>query len=436
MITTAVIFFALFFLSVVTLLSIFEMSLSRISKVTLRRLVEKHKSKKLQQLKALADNRLESLVSVYVGIQVCMVGFAILTTGFLHNRLQSYVAAMPAAFGIMFAVVVIFRQLIPRLFTFRKPERVLLPLIPLYNLIKPLLGVLAYPLSSTLRLFSQLNSQDELEKTDKHIEEEIQAFIDVGKEEGILEKDQAPLIQSAVEFGDKLAGDIMTPRTEIVAIEISSSLAQLKQLITQTKYSRIPVYREHIENIVGMVYLKDLLDIWDRTDQSAGKLFGLESLMRPLQFVPETKRVAELLTELQHQASHMAMVVDEYCGLAGLVTIEDILEEITGEIHDEDEIGEMLQITQDSPGHYIIPASIAVERVEEVLGINLNRDENTTIAGFLNSAFGRVPRKGERFEHEGVLFEIREADRRKIYKLSAVRAAPAQDGNAEMRASN
>jgi len=436
MITTAVIFFALFFLLVVTLLSVFEMSLSRISKVTLRRLVGKHKSKKLEQLKALADNRLESLVSVYVGIQVCMVGFAILTTGYLHNRLQSYASALPAAFGIMFAVVVIFRQLIPRLFTFRKPERVLLPLIPLYNLTKPLLGVLAYPLSSTLRLFSQLNSQDELEKTDEHIEEEIQAFIDVGKEEGILEKDQGPLVQSAVEFGDKLAGDIMTPRTEIAAIEISSSLAQLKQLITQTKYSRIPVYREHIENIAGMVYLKDLLDIWDRPDQSTGKPLSLESLMRPLQFVPETKRVAELLTELQHQASHMAMVVDEYGGLAGLVTIEDILEEITGEIHDEDEIGEMLQITQDSQGHYIIPGSIAIERVEEVLEINLNREENTTIAGFVNSAFGRVPRKGERFEHEGVLFEIREADRRKIHKLSAVRAGPAQDGNAEMRASN
>ncbi len=122
-----------------------------------------------------------------------------------------------------------------------------------------------------MRLFNQLNAQDELAKTDEHIEEEIQAFIDVGKEEGILEKDQAPLVQSAVEFGDKLAGDIMTPRTEIVAIEISSSLAQLKQLMTQTKYSRIPVYREQIENIVGMVYLKDLLDIWDRTDQGIGK---------------------------------------------------------------------------------------------------------------------------------------------------------------------
>ncbi len=436
MITTAVIFFALFFLSVVTLLSVFEMSLSRISKVTLRRLVEKHKSKRLDQLKALSDNRIESLISVYVGIQVCMVGFAILTTGYLHNRLQSYAAALPSAFGIMFAVVVIFRQLIPRLFTFRKPERVLLPIIPLYNLIRPVLGVLAYPLSSTLRLFNQLNAQDELAKTDEHIEEEIQAFINVGKEEGILEKDQAPLIQSAVEFGDKLAGDIMTPRTEIVAIEISSSLAQLKRLMTQTKYSRIPVYREQIENIAGMVYLKDLLDIWDRADQGIGNPPSLESLMRPLQFVPETKRVAELLTELQHQASHMAMVVDEHGGLAGLVTIEDILEEIAGEIHDEDEIGEMLQITQDSQGHYMIPAGIPVERVEEVLGINLNHDENTTIAGFVNSAFGRVPRKGERFEHEGVLFEIREADRRKIYKLSAARAAPAQGGNAELRASN
>ncbi|MBM3803948.1 MAG: HlyC/CorC family transporter [Acidimicrobiia bacterium] len=433
MITTVVVLSALFFLSVVTLLSVFEMGLSRISKVTLRRLVEKHKSTKLEQLKALADNRFEGLASVYVGIQVSMVGFAILTTGYLHNRLQSYAAALPAAFGIMFAVVVVFRQLIPRLFTFRKPERVLLPLIPLYNSMKPLLGVLAYPLSSTLRLFSPLNSQEAPEKSDEHIEEEIRAFIDVGKEEGILEKDQAPLVQSAVEFGDKLAGDIMTPRTEIAAIEIGSSFTQLKQLMTQTKYSRIPVYRDQIENIAGILYLKDLLGIWDSPPQNTAAL-SLEGLMRPVRFVPETKRVAELLTELQHQASHMAMVVDEYGGLAGLVTIEDILEEIAGEIHDEDEIGEMLQITQDTQGHYLIPANIVVERVEEVLAINLNRDENTTIAGFINSMFGRVPRKGERFEHEGVLFEIREADRRKIYKLSAVRVAPATDGGAEMHA--
>jgi putative hemolysin len=430
MITTAVVLGALLLLSIVTVLSIFEMSLSRVSKVTVRRLVGKHKSKSLEQLKILADNRLESLVSVYVGIQVCLVGFAILTTGYLHNRLQSYAKALPAAFGIMFLVVVVFRQLIPRMSTSKKPERVLIPLVPLYNLLKPVLAVLAYPLSSTLWLFTQLNSQEEAEKSEEHIEEELQAFIDVGKEQGILEKDQVPLIQSVVEFGDKVAGNIMTPRTEIVAIDIASSFAQLKQLVRQTKYSRIPVYREHLENVVGMIYVKDLLDSWDDPKQS----LSLDRLMRPIQFVPETKRVAELLTELQHQASHMAMVVDEYGGVAGLVTIEDILEEITGEIHDEDEVGEMLQISQEKEGLYLIPGNLPVEQVEELFGIDLNHEENSTIAGFINSTFGRVPRRGERCQHQGILFEVKEADRRKVYKVSATRMVPSQGSSAEMSA--
>jgi magnesium and cobalt exporter, CNNM family len=430
MITAAVVLCALLALWIVTFLSIFEMGLSRVSKVTLRRLLEKHKSKALEQLSALADNRIESLISVYVGIQVCLAGFAILLTGYLHNQLQSYAKALPAAFGIMFLIVVVFRQLLPRIFTVKKPERVLLPLVPLYSLLKPALAVVAYPLSSSLRLFTQLDTREEAEKSDDHIEEEIQAFIDVGTKQGILEKDQGPLIQSVVEFGDKVAGDIMTPRTEMVAIDISSSSAQLKQLMTQTKYSRIPVYRGHIENIVGMVYVKDVLDIWDSPKPSS----TLENLMRPIQFVPDTKRVAELLTELQHKATHMAMVLDEYGGLAGLVTIEDILEEIAGEIHDEDEIGEILRITQDKNGRYLIPGSLPIEQVEELFSIDLNHEENSTIAGFVNSAFGRVPRRGERYEHQGVLFEVKEADRRKIYKLSASRMPPTQGTSAEMSA--
>lgn len=431
MMTTAVALFALLLLPLIILLSIFEMSLTRVSKVTVRRLLEKHKTRRLEQLKALADNRLESLIAVYVGIQVCIVGFAILTTGYLHNRLQSYTTALPAAFGIMFLVVVLFRQLIPRLFTFRKPERVLLPLVPVYNLLNPALRIVAYPLSSTLRFLTELNSEEQSQKTEEHLEEEIRAFIDVGKDEGILEKDQAPLVQSAVEFGEKVAGDIMTPRTEIVAIEISSSMAQLKQLITRTKYSRIPIYRETIESIAGMLYLKDLLDVWDSPQARPP---SLEALMRPIQFVPETKRVADLLTELQHQAAHMAIVVNEYGGLAGLVTIEDILEEIAGEIHDEDEIGEMLQITQDKEGRYVMPGNMPLERVEQLFGINLDQNENSTIAGFLNSGFGRVPRKGERYEHQGVLFEIKEADRRKIYKLAASRPVQTHDNSMPVRA--
>lgn len=429
MMTTGVVLSTLLFLSIVTFLSVFEMSLSRISKVTVRRLFEKNKSKPFEQLKTLVDNRLEVLISFYVGIQVCMVAFAILVTGYLHNELQSYSKALPAAFGIMFLVVVVFRQLIPRVFTFKKPERVLLPLVPVYNFIRPALNVISYPLSSTLRLFAQLNSQDEVEKTEKHIEEEIQAFIDVGKDEGILEKDEGKMIQSVVEFGDKVAGDIMTPRTEMVTIGIGSSPEEIKKLMVQTKYSRIPVYRDHVENIVGVFYLKDLLDIWD----SSSANLNLEKMVRPIQFFPETKRVSELLTELQQQASHMAVVVDEFGGVAGLVTIEDILEEIAGEIHDEDEIGEMMQLTQDKDGRYLVPGSLPIQQVEELFGIELKSEENSTIAGLMNSFFGRVPRKGERYEHQGLQFEVKDADRRKVYKLLVSKTVPKQEERAEMR---
>ncbi len=429
MMTTGVVISTLLFLSMVTFLSVFEMSLSRMSKVTSRRLFEKNKSKLFEQLKVLVDNRLEVLISVYVGIQVCMVAFAILVTGYLHNELQSYSKALPAAFGIMFLVVVVFRQLIPRLFTFKKPERVLLPLVPVYNFIRPALNVISYPLSSTLRLFAQLNSQDEVEKTEKHIEEEIQAFINVGKDEGILEKDEGKLIQSVVEFGDKVAGDIMTPRTEMVTIGIGSSPEEIKKLMVQTKYSRIPVYRDHVENIVGVFYLKDLLDIWD----SASANLNLEKMVRPIQFFSETKRVSELLTELQQQASHIAVVVDEFGGVAGLVTIEDILEEIAGEIHDEDEIGEMMQLTQDKDGRYLVPGSLPIQQLEELFGIELKTEENSTIAGLMNSFFGRVPRKGERYEHQGLQFEVKDADRRKVYKLLVSKTVPKQEERAEMR---
>jgi len=413
MITTVVILVALVFLFALTFLSVFEMSLSRTSNVSVQRLIEKNRSKPVEQLKQLVDNRLESLISVYVGIQVCTVSIAILLTGYLHNRLQSYGEALPLAFGIMFLVVVIFRQLIPRIFTFRKPEQVLQLLIPVHSVLRPFLNVIAFPLSSSLKFFSQLGSQEEKEKTEEHIEEEIRAFINVGKEEGILEKEEGQLIQSVVEFGDKVAGDIMTPRTEMATIEITSHLTELKKLMTETKYSRIPVFRNQAENIEGFVYLKDLLDIWD----SPAGMDTIEKLVRPIQFVPETKRVVELLKELQRKASHMAVVVDEFGGVAGLVTIEDILEEIAGEIHDEDEAGEMMQIPKDANGNYIVPGNTPIQRVEELLGIRLESDENSTIAGYINSVFGRVPRKGEKYEYQGLRFEVKEADRRKIHKL-------------------
>jgi len=420
MITTAVIFVALAFVLILTILSVFEMSLSRINKVSVQRLIEKNRSHTTEQLKQLVDSRLETLIPVYVGIQICTISIAVLLTGYLHSQLGSYPKALLMAFGIMFLVVVIFRQLIPRIFSFRRPEQVLQPLIPIHVFVRPALNLMAYPLSSTLKLFGQFKPREE--RTEEHLEEGIQAFINVGKEEGILNKEEEQLVQSAVEFGDKVAREIMTPRTEMVTIAVHSSLTDLKKLMTETKYSRIPVYRNQLEDIEGFVYLKDLIDIWDQ----ASEAHTIESLVRPIHFVPETKRVAELLKELQRKASHIAIVVDEFGGVSGLVTIEDLLEEIAGEIHDEDEIGEMAQFSRDANGNYLIPGNTSIRRLEELFTIHMEGDANSTIAGHISSALGRVPRKGERYEYSGLCFEVKEADHRRIQLLLVSQALPAK----------
>ena len=423
MITAGVLLAAFLFLLVLTLLSIFEMSLGRTNKVAIRRMTERLSPESAGQIKQLMDGRLESLVDVYVGIQVCSVSIAIILTGYLHSQFNNYLTTLPAAFGLMFLIVVIFRQLIPRIFTYHKPERVVLTLLPSYRLLRPVLRILAYPLSSSLRLFRHFNTPEAAEeKTEQHIEEEIQAFIDVGQEEGILKKGEEELIQSVVEFGETAAGDIMVPRTEMVTINVKATPEMLKQLITSTKHSRVPVYRDHVENIEGFVYLKDLIDIWD----SPVTIDNLEGLVRPIQFVPEIKRVAELLAELQRQSSHMAIVVDEHGGVAGLVTIEDILEEIAGEIHDEDEVAENTPLAKDANGSYLIPGNTAIQEVEDLFRIRLHSEETTTVAGFLTSVFGRVPSKGEKYDTQGVRFEVQEADQRRISKLLARQTAPPQ----------
>ncbi|MXZ36418.1 MAG: HlyC/CorC family transporter [Acidobacteria bacterium] len=425
MITAGVLLAALLFLLVLTLLSILEMSLSRTNKVSMRRMVEKLSPESAGQIRQLMDSRLESQVDIYVGIQVCSASIAIVLTGYLHSQFDSYLATLPAALGLMFLVVVIFRQLIPRICTFHKPERAVLTLLPSYRLLRPFLKVLAYPLASSLRLFRRFNAPEvEEEKTEQHTEEEIQAFIDVGQEEGILKKGEEDLIQSVVEFGETVTGDIMVPRTHMVTINVNATPEMLKQLITSTKHSRVPVYRDHVENIEGFVYLKDLIDIWDTPVTHD----NLESLVRPIQFVPETKRVAELLAELQRQSSHMAIVVDEHGGVAGLVTIEDILEEIAGEIHDEDEVAENSPLARDANGSYLIPGNTAIEEVEDLFHIRLHSEETTTVAGFLTSVFGRVPLTGEKYDTQGVRFEVQEADHRRISKLRARQTVPPQLG--------
>jgi len=313
---------------------------------------------------------------------------------------------------VMMFVILIFRHLIPRILTIRSPELVLIRLFPIFKAAHFMLSPLSRLLMSMLSYFRRLEDEIEPAKEEETSEEEIQAFIDAGQEEGILERDEGEMIQSIVHFGDKVAREVMTPRTQIVAIDINSPVEKLLQLVVNTQHARIPVYRDDLDNIEGIVHERDLLRVWQRGD----KLENFRSLIKPAYFVPETKPVDDLLQEMKQKGDQMVLVVDEYGGVSGLITMEDLVEEIVGDIHDESDDTE--KIVEESKGVFVVPGSLELGALEEKLGVPLVAETDcTTVAGAVVELFGRVPVPGEKIEHGGVEIEVLEADRRRVRKL-------------------
>jgi CBS domain containing-hemolysin-like protein len=217
-----------------------------------------------------------------------------------------------------------------------------------------------------------------------------------------------------VEFSDTTVDEIMTPRTEIVALSIESTVKAARDLIIEEKYSRLPVFRENIDNIEGVIYVRDLLNAWaeDKENQT------IASLLRHAYFVPETKSAAELLKDMQTSHVQVAIVVDEYGGVAGLVTVEDILEEIVGEIEDEDtEDEEIIEIIEGADGYFDVLGSTEIGKIERLFGMEIEDDDFTTIAGLVTSESGYVPKIGEKLTFRGLDVEILKADEKKIYLL-------------------
>jgi CBS domain containing-hemolysin-like protein len=242
-------------------------------------------------------------------------------------------------------------------------------------------------------------------------EEEIQAYIDVGREEGILEKEGEKLLLSIVDFGETMVKEVMTPRTDIVAAEEKATLESLADLFIESKYSRLPVMRGSVDNVTGIVHVKDVFEAVHR-----GEPKTLAQLARPVQFVPETKRTAELLREFQRKHLQIAIVVDEYGSVSGLVTIEDLLEEIVGEIADEheDERDAVLPLEN---GAYSISARTHVDVLRELFGRGPEEEEFDTIGGLLASRLGRIPKVGEKKTEDDLLFTVEEADRRRVLRV-------------------
>jgi putative hemolysin len=248
----------------------------------------------------------------------------------------------------------------------------------------------------------------------------------VGEEEGILEEEERERIQSIIEYGETLAGEVMTPRPDIVALPSGATVREARDAMVESKYSRLPVYRGQIDDVVGIIYVRDLLACWaeGREDDP------IEPLLRPAYFVPETKSVDELFEEMQKVHVQLALVIDEYGGLAGLLTVEDILEEIVGEIEDEDIEGEeVVEIVAGDDGYYDVLGSTEVGKIERLFDLEIEDDDFTTIAGLVINESGRVPEPGARFNFRGLDVEVLESDERRIGRLR-LRRTREGEGNA------
>lgn len=412
-------------------LSTIESAYESLSEVSLRVLSGEREGspRRVRFFRELMDHRRRFELILILGTQLSIAAIAILLADvFIDAGART---PLVLAFVATFVVVVLFRQLIPRLLTQNQPEDVLWVLLPVFQLFYRLFSVFVAPVTGLLNRMRRPEPEVTIaEEEADETKEEIQAFIDVGEEAGIIEESEGELIQSIIEFSDTRVAEVMRPRPQIIAIEHTASVAEARVLMIESKHSRIPVYRDQIDTIEGMVYVRDLLAFCDAEKMS----MQVTRCMRPAYFVPESKSVRELLEEMQKAKVQIAMVIDEYGGVAGLVTVEDIIEEILGEIEDEDEGAAPYEIVQSEDGSYLIHGSAEIRRIELLYDRELEADDFTTVAGLIINKLGHVPSAGEQLDFKGLRFEVVDADSKRVNRVRLRGIEERPHGELESRA--
>jgi len=317
--------------------------------------------------------------------------------------------------GSVMAFILVCELLLPILLVGHDPERALEFLLPTFAPIATALGPLtrwiARSLASVRKASTPPAAAADAAEAAVAANDATKAYIDTAEQEGLIEGEERKLLQSIVDFGDTLVREVMTPRPDIVAIEETATIGGLRTLFREQEYSRFPVYKESLDNIAGFVFIKDLV-LLGATDDGR----SISSLIRPAVVVPETKRVPELLKQFQRQQTQCAIVVDEYGGTAGLVTIEDLLEEIVGEIRDEYDV-ESEAIIDEGHGRFVFSGKVDVDEVAQRLDVHIERAGFETVGGYLLSHLGRVPVVGERFDIDDLTVEVLDAERRRVNKV-------------------
>jgi CBS domain containing-hemolysin-like protein len=384
------------------LLSLFHILLGSYSKISFSRVLEmRDKGERSRILSGFEETRLAvEFLRIVIILALVVYGFTVFQTTFARP-IWLFLAAL-TVYGLLL-------DLLPRLLVLVAKPVLLKMFLPAFSFVR----VIAAPLLVISRNLLEREEQREEKEEDRETsDEEIETFIDEATEEGIIDKGEDELLRSVVEFGDTVVREVMTSRTAMVCIRKDATIDNLKDLIIRDKYSRIPVYKDRLDNMEGIVMAKDILEYADEKHKSQ----PIEPLIRPVAFVPETMPVADLLHEFQKVKQKMAIVVDEHGGVSGLVTMEDVVEEIVGEIQDEYDTEEA-EIHENGPLDFTVSGATEVEELEELFDAELAEDDFITVGGLITHDLGRLPHKGESLRIKGLVLEVLEVDQKKVKKL-------------------
>ena len=410
------------FILMLVVTSIAKSALDELSDVSLRLLAsEAEVTPHAEFWRSILEHYHQLSFTLTFGIHLSIASIAILISSIAHHIYPAHFLA--TAFGGMILTVIVFRQIVPLIVTQNDPQRTLLRLRWPLSILWPILGAIAHPLYRTLRGLqketdapTQTKTDDKEDASDNN-DDQLQAFLDVGEEEGIIEEQEGEMIQTIIRFSDRTVSEVMTPRPKIVAVEANATIEQVRNLMIESKYSRLPVYRDRIDNIEGVIYVRDLLKFWASGETGST---AIEIARRQPYEVPESKPIDDLLREMQKAKVQMAVVIDEYGGLAGLVTLEDLVEEIVGEIEDEDEPDPQateVEIVKETDDRCVVRGDVEIGKIEREFNVELAADDFTTVAGLVINQLGHLPEVGELFEFRGLRFEVLEANERQVSRL-------------------
>ena len=388
--------------------SLAETSLTSLSKYKIRTMSDEGK-KGVKHIEKATENKDKLLSTILIGGNFSNIALGSLVTAFALSIAGNNAVSIAIATGAATLIVLIFGELTPKSVAMEYPERIALfiarPLRLFMVLLAPIAAAINFVISGLLRPFGISIGEKESVIT----ENELKTILEAGVEEGVIERDEHKMIDNVMEFDDVLAKDIMTPRTEMVAIGLEFTYGDVLETFGKTGLSRLPVYQDNIDNIVGVLHIKDFI-------LANNEVFSVKKHMREPFFTLEQKRTRELLMEMRRANSSLAVVLDEYGGTSGLLSMEDLIEEIVGEIFDEhDDVRNELEKIGEY--EYIVSGAMKIDDFNEISGSSLTSEEYDSVGGYIMGLAGGIPEKGMVLEDENISFIVEEMERNRIERL-------------------